>query len=163
MDELSNPNPILELMLGTIMMIVVIFVHGAGIRAINRRFNRSWIKVTGTTPVWRLDLLLALTIGSLATLHFSETLIWAIPLFLLSIVPTLRDSYHFVLESYTTLGSDTVKLPDDWRLIGPIIAMSGLFTFGWTVSVLVNIMTAYGKADRERAERKNGVVTGEVE
>ncbi|NVP53653.1 ion channel [Mycoplana rhizolycopersici] len=163
MDALSTPNPILEVILGTLTMIVVIFVHGAGIRTINRRFNRAWVHVTGTTALWRLDLLLAIAIGSLATLHFAETLLWATPLVLLGIVPNLRDSYYFVLQSYTTLGDGTVRLPDDWRLIGPIVAMSGLFTFGWTVSVLVNIMTAFGKADRERAERQKGVVPVEVE
>ncbi|MDR6756363.1 hypothetical protein J2Y48_001653 [Mycoplana sp. BE70] len=163
MDELSAPHPLLEIILGTLTMIVVIFVHGAGIRTINRRFNRAWIHVTGATPLWRLNMLLAANIGLLAALHFAETLLWATPLVFLQIVPSLRDAYYFVLESYTTLGDDAVTLPDEWRLIGPIIAMSGLFTFGWTVSVLVSIMTAFGKADRERAERQKGLVSADNE
>lgn len=154
MEEFSAPNPVLEIVLGTFTMIVIIFVHGVGIRAINRRFSRAWVHVTETTALWRLDLLLALTIGSLATLHFAETLLWAVPVFVIGIIPTLRDAYYFVLESYTTLGASAVRLPDHWRLIGPIIAMSGLFTFGWTVSVLVSIMTEFGKIDRARAERQ---------
>ena len=56
-----------------------------------------------------------------------------------------------MLESYTTLGEGNVSLPPDWRLIGPMIAMSGLFTFGWTCSVLVSIMTDFAKFDRSRA------------
>jgi hypothetical protein len=31
-------------------------------------------------------------------------------------------------------------LPDGWHMLAPIIAMSGLFTFGWTGSVLVEIV-----------------------
>ena len=69
-------------------------------------------------------------------------------------IPSMRDSYYFVLESYTTLGEGTVQLPEPWRLIGPIIAMSGLFTFGWTGSVLVSIMTELGRLDRSRARRE---------
>ena len=53
-----------------------------------------------------------------------------------------------MLESYTTLGEGTVTLPDSWRLIGPMIAMSGLFTFGWTGSVLVSVMSDFLKFDR---------------
>ena len=69
----------------------------------------------------------------------------------------MRDSYYYVLESYTTLGEGSISLPDRWRLVGPIIAMSGLFTFGWTGSVLVNIMTEFGKLDRVRArEMRDG-------
>ena len=152
MDELSAPKPVLEIVLGTLIMIIIIFVHGAGIRTINQRFSKSWIHVNETTPYWRLNLLLTITIGSLAALHFAETLLWAIPVSVMGLIPSMRDSYYFVLESYTTLGEGNITLPDRWRLIGPIIAMSGLFTFGWTGSVLVSIMTEFGKLDRVAAK-----------
>ena len=153
MDELSAPKPVLEIVFGTLIMIVIIFVHGAGIRTINQRFSKSWIHVNDTTAYWRLNLLLAVTIASLAALHFAETLLWAIPVSVMGLIPSMRDSYYYVLESYTTLGEGNVDLPDRWRLIGPIIAMSGLFTFGWTGSVLVSVMTEFGKLDRVRARR----------
>jgi hypothetical protein len=153
MDELSAPNPVFEIVLGTLIMIAIIFVHGVGIRTINQRFSKSWIQMNSATPHWRINLLLAFTIGSLATLHFAETLLWAAPVFLMGWIPSMRDSYYFVLESYTTLGEGSVSLPDRWRLIGPIIAMSGLFTFGWTGSVLVSIMTEFGRLDRARAKK----------
>jgi hypothetical protein len=153
MDELSAHEPVLEIVFGTLVMIVIIFIHGAGIRIINLCFSASWVHVNDTTSHWRLNLLLAMTIGSLAALHFAETLVWAIPVFLTGWIPSMRDSYYYVLESYTTLGEGTVSLPDRWRLIGPIIAMSGLFTFGWTASALVNIMTEFGKLDKVRARR----------
>ena len=161
MDELSAPNPLVEIALGTLALIIIIFVHGAGIRTINQRFSKAWIHVDAATPFWRLNLLLAVTIGSLAALHFAETLLWSIPLSLMGLIPSMRDSYYYVLESYTTLGEGNVSLPDRWRLIGPVIAMSGLFTFGWTSSVLVSIMTEFGKLDRMRAERsKAGETSG---
>ncbi len=37
-----------------------------------------------------------------------------------------------------------------------MIAMSGLFTFGWTGSVLVSIMTDFAKLDRSRASGRRG-------
>ena len=154
MNELSAPNPVLEIVLGTLIMIVVIFVHGVGIRTINLRFNASWIHINSATPHWRINLLLTFTIGSLAVLHFAETLVWAAPISRIGLIPSMRDSYYFVLEAYTTLGEGTVSLPDRWRLIGPIIAMSGLFTFGWTGSVLVSIMSEVGKLDRVRAKKE---------
>ncbi len=155
MNELSAPNPVFEVALGTLTLVVIIFVHGAGIRAINQRFSRRWVEMDHATPHWRINLLLAATIGALAILHFAETLLWSLPLSVLGLIPSPRDSYYYVLQSYTTLGDGTVSLPDQWRLIGPIIAMSGLFTFGWTGSVLVSIMTEFGKLDRLRARRLN--------
>ena len=152
MDDLSTPKPFLEIVIGTLIMIFIIFVHGAGIRQINQRFTKSWIHMDDATEYWRVNLLLTITIGSLAALHLAETLLWAIPLSVMGLIPSMRDSYYYVLENYTTLGEGSVSLPDRWRLIGPIIAMSGLFTFGWTGSVLVSIMTEFGKLDRVRAK-----------
>nr|WP_245312335.1 two pore domain potassium channel family protein [Rhizobium sp. R693] len=132
MNDLSTPNPVFEIFVGTVFLIVVIFVHGVGIRNISRQFSKSWAQVTSVTSHWRLNLMLSVTIAALALLHFAETLIWAVPLYVRDIIPSMRDSYYYVLESYTTLGEGTVSLPDRWRLLGPIIGMSGLFTFGWT-------------------------------
>jgi hypothetical protein len=132
------------------MLIFIIFVHGAGIRTINRRFNQVMANLHPTTRYWRIDFLLAATIGSLTALHFAETLVWATPIYFGGFIPNMRDSYYYVLESYTTLGEGNVSLPDKWRLIGPIIAMSGLFTFGWTGSVLVNVMSEFTKVDKAR-------------
>ncbi|PCD67668.1 ion channel [Rhizobium phaseoli] len=154
MDHLANPNPIFEIFVGTLILIVVIFVHGAGIRSVSLQFNKTWAHVTSATPHWRLNVMLSATIAALALLHFAETLIWAVPLYVRDIIPSMRDSYYYVLESYTTLGEGNVALPDRWRLLGPIIAMSGLFTFGWTGSVLVSIMTDFGKFDRLQAMRE---------
>jgi len=156
LDHLANPNPVFEIFVGTLILIVVIFVHGVGIRSISLQFSKSWANVTSATPHWRLNLMLSVTIAALAILHFAETLIWSVPLYVREIIPSMRDSYYYVLESYTTLGEGNVSLPDRWRLLGPIIAMSGLFTFGWTGSVLVSIMTDFGKFDRLQARRERG-------
>lgn len=156
MDPLSNPNPLVELAVGTIGLVVVIFFHGAGIRLVNRRFSRALVRITPATPHWRGDLLLGLVVGALATLHLVETLIWAAPIYASGTIPDLRDSYYFVLENYTTLGEGGVDLPERWRLIGPVIAMSGLFTFGWTASVLVSIMNQFAALDRAQAHHDAG-------
>ncbi len=81
MEHLSNPNPLFEIFVGTLILIVVIFVHGVGIRSISLQFSKSWAQVTSVTPHWRLNLMLAVTIAALALLHFAETLIWAVPLY----------------------------------------------------------------------------------
>lgn len=60
-----------------------------------------------------------------------------------------------MLENYTTLGDDTVSLPTQWQLIGPVIAISGLFNFGWTASVFVNMMHDVGTLDRAQARREH--------
>ncbi len=161
MDEVSTAQTFLEIGVGLLVLVLVIFVHGAGIRWISRRFNRKWSRLGADATHWRADAILAVAVASLAALHLVETLLWAVPIYSAGLIPGLRDSYYFVLECYTTLGEGNVRLPDTWRLIGPIVAMSGLFTFGWTAGVLVSIMSDFGKLERLRAEQKeNGPATG---
>jgi len=149
--ETAAPEPFVEIVVGMIGLIVIIFVHGACLRLINGNFNGRWVNVTSTTARWRANLILAVTIAALSLTHFAETLIWAFPISRTGMIPEMRDSYFFVLQSYTTLGAGDVALPEKWRLIGPIIAMSGLFTFSWTAGVLVSVMNEFGKLDRARA------------
>jgi hypothetical protein len=58
--------------------------------------------------------------------------------------------------------SRAVRLPPSWRQLGPIIAVSGLFTFGWTSSVLVYVMTQFGMLDTHHAERKKAAKSNAV-
>ena len=46
-------------------------------------------------------------------------------------------------RSYTTLGYGTVDLEAQWRNISPIIGISGLFTFAWTTSALVDVVASH--------------------
>jgi hypothetical protein len=147
LEGTNIPESLIEIVVGLFFLVLVIFIHGAGIRIVNRRFSVAWARVNESTPHWRRNLILATVIGSLATIHLVETMVWAVPISAAGIIPSTRDSYYYVLESYTTLGEGNVSLPDRWRLLGPLIAISGLFTFGWTGSVLVSIMNKVGSYD----------------
>lgn len=147
-------QPIQEVAVGVLMLTAVIMVHGVLLRLVNWHFMRYWARVTVETPRWSLNMALSVVVGLLAATHLVETLIFTIPIYQLAIIPSGRDAYYYVLESYTTLGDGAVTLPDDWRLLGPIIAMTGLFTFGWTGSMLVSILTQYSHIDRVQAKKQ---------
>jgi hypothetical protein len=146
------PNPIIETVLGVIWLTLVILIHGIGIQKINRQFTDLWARVTIETEHWKINLILASVIASLTVLHLIETIFWALPIYALSMVPTWADAYFFVLENYTTLGAGNVRLPESWRLLGPIIAMSGVFTFGWTTGVLVSTMSEFTQLNKKRSK-----------
>lgn len=149
----TETNPLVEVTFATLFLVGIIIFHGAAMRSITRRFSAAWVRVDALTPRWRVSALLSTAIAAMTAAHLIETFLWALPLLALGMMPTLRDSYFFVLESYTTLGGGNVALPDQWRLVGPMIAMSGIFTFGWTGSVLVTIMNELGKLDRTQATK----------
>lgn len=146
---MPNSNLPWELIAGIGLLTATIFVHGVGLRFIGRWFHKAWSEHNASEVGWRADLIVACVVASLAVLHLLEPLLWALPIYLSGILPSLRDAYYFVLQSYTTLGAGNVALPDNWRLFGPVIAISGLFAFGWTASVLVTVMAEFVRFSRK--------------
>ena len=147
------PDPVIETVLGVLWLTLVILIHGVGIQKINSDFAYVWAHVTVATSHWKINFILGVVIASLTVLHLVETIFWALPIYALSLVPTWADSYYYVLENYTTLGAGDVRLPEQWRLMGPIIAISGLFTFGWTTGVLVSTMSELTQLNKQRSKR----------
>jgi hypothetical protein len=143
--QITEPGLIGEIGFSLCLLVLVISVHGWFMASISRFFGARFARFNAKTRQWRVSFLMALTIALLAIAHLLETLLWAAPIWFMGIIPDLRDAYFFVLEAYTTLGETTVKLPENWRLAGPMIAISGLFTFSWTGSVLVYVMTEIGR------------------
>lgn len=138
-------GPFAETIFGAALLVVIIVFHGLCLNQVSKHVARRFARFTPQTRPWRANLLMTTTIAALVAIHFVETLIWAAPIAGLAIIPGFDDAYYYVLEAYTTLGEGTVKLPDHWRLAGPVIAISGLFTFGWTASVLVYLMNEIGR------------------
>lgn len=151
-ETLIATYPLFELLIGLAFLSVVILSHGVGARLIYRHFTRAWEK-RGSR--FHQNAIVLVAAASLAALHLVVTLVWAWPIWYSGLITSLRDSYYFVLENYTTLGDDTVRLPKAWGLIGPVIAISGLFNFGWTASIFVNIMHEVAALDRAELRREH--------
>jgi len=81
---------------------------------------------------------------ALLALHLAEVVLWSSALILGSIVGDWSKAAYFAANCYTALG-EPFALPHEWRIVPPIIAMSGIFTFAWTASVLVNFVSRYNE------------------
>ncbi len=143
-------NPAVEIALATLFLAIVIGIHGVCLGRISKFFSTHIARQTPQSPRWHAGLLTAVTIGLIVALHFAETHLWATALVQAGLISGYRDAYFYVLEAYTTLGEGSVYMPDGYRLISPIIALTGLFTFGWSTSVLVYIVGQVGRLHEER-------------
>jgi hypothetical protein len=135
MDQLA---PIWEIVLGTVPLVVTLFIHGAGMYVVQSRFKWHLLRA-GVTRL-RNELFFGAMILIMLTTHLVEIVVWAATLLTLEAVPSLREAFYYVAGTYTTLGYGEGTLPKAWRLLGPMIAISGLFAFGWTTGVLVNLV-----------------------
>ena len=144
MDQVS---PIVEIGIGTLPLLATLLIHGIGMYAVQREFERHGV------PIYRSgrsgQLFFAAMIVLMLMTHMIEMFVWTATLLAIGAITIVRDAFYFVAGTYTTLGYAESTLPKEWRLMGPMIAISGLFAFGWTTGILVNVVS---QAYRERKE-----------
>jgi uncharacterized protein YhhL (DUF1145 family) len=136
MDQFT---PIVEIVLGTGPLLATLFVHGMGMRVTESRFANR--RPESRTTRLGTDFYFGTMILVMLMTHLVEIFIWGATLALVGAVPVFRDAFYYAAGTYTTLGYGEGTLPASWRLLGPMIAISGVFSFGWTTGVLVNLVS----------------------
>jgi hypothetical protein len=136
-------RPFWEVGIGTALILLVLFTHGFAMFAVQRAFDRWFPKVALRRHTFLRNLLIAGAVLSLLGIHYVEILMWAAALYTVDAFGDLRSAFYFAGGAYTTYGSGTLMLPDRWRLLGFMIATSGLFTFAWTAGILIGVMNRF--------------------
>jgi hypothetical protein len=156
MDQFT---PVAEIALGTLPLLATLMIHGFGMYWVQRAFRRHGDRIYRRSGITGQLFFNGLVVMMLTT-HLIEILVWSLVLIALGAIPGLRDAFYYVAGTYTTLGYGEGTLPKAWRLLAPMIAISGLFTFGWTTGVLVHLVELAQRARRTGAvARLRGIAT----
>ena len=140
-QHMTQVMPLPDFVFGGVMLLLIVLVHATGMRMLTDRFEMRIQALNHRShSTWRPDLLLGIVVLLLLLLHLSEIWVWAAALVYSGLVADWRAAGFFAANTYTTVGYGNFVLPEGWHMLAPIIAMSGLFTFGWTGSVLVEIV-----------------------
>jgi len=160
LHTLQEVVPGADIFVGAAMLIIIVLVHGVSMRIVQHRFVRRAKSVAQHPTVWRAELMFGCAVASLLGAHLIETGIWTTALVWGHLLPSWRAAAYFAGNTYTTVGYGTVALGESWKMLCPIIAISGLFTFGWTGSVLVDIVGRVGRLKDLAEESGSGPLTG---
>jgi hypothetical protein len=137
----SNP-PLLEVFaIGASVLVTITLVRGSALGYIVRDYRRGARRLLEhASHPFRASLQFGRAVLLMLVLHVVDMCIWATMLNRLDLVPDVRNSLYFTANSYTTLGYGGMPLGMGWRELSPMMAISGLFTFGWTTSVMFNLV-----------------------
>jgi hypothetical protein len=133
----AMPGP--DLAFGGGMLLVIMLVHAAGVRGVTNHVASRQERIAARPTAWRADVLMSSAVLMLLALHVVEILIWSTVLVYAGLVPDWRIAGLFAGSTYTTIGYNDI-LPRGWGMLSPLIAISGLFSFGWSGSVLVDVV-----------------------
>jgi hypothetical protein len=143
-NALTEALPVPDIIFGGTVLVILILFHAFWIRLLTNSYLTRVERLRKNRSAWRADLLFTGMVIALLTLHLSEVVLWSAALVWGGIVPDWSKSAYFAANCYTALG-EPFSLPHEWRIVPPIIAMSGIFAFGWTASVFVNFVARYNE------------------
>lgn len=135
---MSQLLPLWEIILGATLLVASLLIHGVGMNRVQTR-HAKFQRLHAAGHLRRQAMFCSLILLILLT-HLLEILGWSFMLMITGAVSGLRDAYYYAAVTYTTLGYREGTLSLDWRIFAPMIAMSGLFAFGWTTGVLMIIV-----------------------
>ena len=148
-------KPMAALGIGAFLLVTLVLLHGTGLHVIlvfrARRERRLRL---GRPRIVAALLLFGCTVFLMLALHIVEFMIWAYALRSMGLIAHGYDALYFSANAYTTLGYGNVDLGEHWRNIAPIMGISGLFTFAWTTSVLVDVVSTHRKLLEQLEEER---------
>lgn len=98
----------------------------------------------------KLVVVLSLSLTGTLLMMTSAVWLWAMAFYIAGIFDAFEPSVYFALVAFTTLGFGDVLLPQEWRLLGGMAAANGLLLFGLLTAILVEILRATRKRQRDR-------------
>ncbi|MCA3561922.1 MAG: hypothetical protein IOC82_12935 [Aestuariivirga sp.] len=138
---LSTPeNLVLESFgLCVLAFVVIVALHLMGLHASIRLF-RVKFKVGEThSPVYHKAVIVILSAMMLLfCLYMMTDFACGLFMYLAGALLAYREGVYYSLENYTSLGLTRVNVDDRWRMLAPMISMSGVFCLSWSTAVLVS-------------------------
>jgi voltage-gated potassium channel Kch len=104
-------------------------IHAAGVSWALRQLRRHPPRSPAFWPVTRLFIFIAAWI---VLLHLAEIAVWAVFYLWRDAMPDLASALYFSAVTYTTTGYGDLVLPEGWRLLGGVHALTGILMCGWS-------------------------------
>jgi hypothetical protein len=149
-------KPLAALGIGAFVLVFLALFHGVGLHwiLVEQRHGERRLRF-GRPRVIAASFLFGWSVFLMLDLHIVEILIWAFVLTHMGLIVHAYDAIYFCANGYTTLGMGKMDVEEHWRLLSPIIGISGLFTFAWTTSALVDVVASNRRLlEQVEAERE---------
>lgn len=125
--------------LSVLALVIIVALHLMGlhlaIRLFRKNFNADYIK---RLRYHQSVLIILSAMMVLFALHMLTNFAWGGFMYLAGVLDSYRECIFYSLENYTALGLTRVNVDDRWRMLAPMISMSGVFCLAWSTAVLVS-------------------------
>jgi hypothetical protein len=119
--------------------VVIVALHLMGLHAAIRMFRKNFqIEYIKQLRYHQTVLIILTAMMVMFTLHMATNLAWGVFMYGAGALTVYRECIFYSLENYTSLGLTRVNVDDRWRMLAPMISLSGVFCLSWSTAVLVS-------------------------
>lgn len=130
---------VLKLTVAFLLMALCVSIHVVGmvsiVRSIQRRSARRVSRFWPAT--WQLVRVASLTL----ILHLVQIVAWASYYTWKQAMPDFATSAYFSAVTYTTTGYGDLVLPEEWRLVGGVEALTGILMCGLSTGMFFAVFS----------------------
>lgn len=122
-----------------IAFMIIVALHLSGLHVCLREFRKRFrVRNAAQLPYYKTLALILSAMMLLFWLHMLTNFAWGFFIALMGATPNFREGVYYSLENYTGLGLTRVDVADRWRMLAPMISLSGVFCLSWSTAVLVS-------------------------
>jgi hypothetical protein len=127
-----------QLLIAWCLMASSVVIHAYGVVAALSRLRQTELPPGRLGPWIWLFIRLA---GWMIVLHVTEILVWALVYAWRDAMPDVSSALYFSAVTYTTTGYGDLVLPQSWRLVGAVEALTGILMCGWSTGFFFAVVT----------------------
>lgn len=142
---------ITKLLIAWLMMAFCVAIHATGVIGALRWADRS--SALTDPRFWPPIRLLIRVAGWLILMHLLEISLWALLYSWGHALPDIHAAFYFSSVTYTTVGYGDLVLPEAWRLIGGIEALTGILMCGWSTGFFFAVVNGMHHSRQAKSAR----------
>jgi Ion channel len=127
------------ILIAAVLVAATVAVHASGFGLL----LSSLVKTHAALPVqsWPITRLLIWLAWLLILIHVTEITVWALFYLWAGCMPDAESAFYFSGVTYTTVGYGDLVLPERWRILGPIEALTGILMCGLSAGLFFASVT----------------------
>ena len=139
-----------QLLIALCLMALCVTIHAGGVTSALRWVRRHRYPAE---RFWRSTWFFVCVAGWMILLHLCEISVWAFYYFWREAITDLPAALYFSAVTYTTTGYGDLVLPEEWRLVGGVEALTGILMCGWSTGFFFAIVSRLYYGQSSPAER----------
>jgi hypothetical protein len=127
-----------KLVIAWALMALCVAIHAGGVTSALRWTRRQPVE---SDRFWASTWLFVCLAAWVILLHLLEITVWGLFYLWIGAIPNLPSALYFSAVTYTTTGYGDIVLPEEWRLVGGIEALTGILMCGWSTGFFFAVVS----------------------